>query len=232
LILVLSNVANEAASDLVGRFPRGCASLVTASDLNQSLRASISVGDFPRSELTLGGTQTTAGEIDGVVSTISFFLPQEFFYIAPADREYVCSEVSAFFVFFLSELRCRKLNPPSARRLTGLGLHRLEWMKAAAAHGVPVWPFYVRKGKTVPDGGEARLVRSTIVGQEVFGDGDPERFAGYMRLLSRVFSMPYLSGIFAARGDGDFALAELDSVPDLAVPGSLEAIAAYLGRAG
>ncbi len=230
MILVLSNVANEAASDLVGLFPRGSALLVTASDLNQSLRASISVRDFPRSELTLGGTRMTAGEIEGVVSTISYFLPQEFFYIAPADREYVCSEVSAFFVFFLSELRCRKLNPPSPRRITGLGLHRLEWMKVAAAHGVPVWPFFVRKGKTVLDGGAVRLVRSTIVGEEVFGDGDQERFTSFMRRLSRVFAMPYLSCIFAARGDGDFALAELDSVPDLAVPGSPAAIAAHLGR--
>ena len=87
MILVLSNVANEAASDLVGLFPRGSASLVTASDLNQSLKASISVGAFSSSEVTLGGRRTTAGEIDGVVSTISYFLPQEFYYVAPADRE-------------------------------------------------------------------------------------------------------------------------------------------------
>jgi hypothetical protein len=231
LILVLSNVANEAASDLVGLFPRGCASLVTASDLNQTLRASISVGAFPSSQIMLGGMRTTAAAIDGVVSTISYFLPQEFYYVGPADREYVCSEVSAFFVYFLSELRCRKLNPPSARRLSGLGLHRLEWLKIAASHGVPVWPFVVRKGKTVLDGGELRLVRSTIVGGEVLGDGDQERFAGYLRVLSRAFAMPYLSGVFAARGDGAFSLAELESVPDLSVPGSPEAIAAYFGGA-
>jgi hypothetical protein len=230
LILVLSNVANEAAQELVGMFPRGSASLVTASDLNQSLKASISVGAFSSSGITLGGTGTTAGGIDGAVSTISHFLPQEFYYITPADREYVCAEVSAFFVYFLSELRCRKLNPPSARRISGLGLHRLEWLKIAASHGVPVWPLFVRKGKTIRDEGELRLVRSTIVGKEVFGDGDQGRFSGAMSLLSRVFSMPYLSGVFAAREGDDFALAELDSVPDLSVPGGPEAIAAYFGR--
>ena len=212
-------------------FPRGSASLVTASDLNQSLKASISVGAFSPSEITLGGTRTTAGAIDGVVSTISFFLPQEFYYITPADREYVCAEVSAFFVYFLSQLRCPRLNPPSPRRISGLGLHRLEWLKIAAAHGVPVWPFLVRKGKTAREEGELRLVRSTIVGEEAWGDGDQERFAGYLRVLSRVFAMPYLSGVFAARGDGAFALAELGSVPDLSVPGSREAIAAYFARA-
>ena len=42
--------------------------------------------------------------------------------------------------------------------------------------------------------------------------------------------MPYLSGVFAARGDGAFSLAELESVPDLSVPGSREAIAAYFGK--
>jgi hypothetical protein len=76
-----------------------------------------------------------------------------------------------------------------------------------------------------------RLARSTIVGEEAWGDGDQELFAGYLRILSRAFAMPYLSGVFAARGDGAFSLAELESVPDLSIPGCQEAIVEYFACA-
>jgi hypothetical protein len=231
LILVISNVADEAANELVGMLPSGAASLVTASNLNESFKAAISVGDFSPSGITLGGTRTTAGEIGGVVSAISHFLPQEFYYIEPADREYVCAEVSAFFIYFLSELRCRKLNPPSARRLSGLGMHRFEWLKAAHGCGVPPWPVHLRNGVPVPaeEPRGLRYLRSTIVGDSIVEDRTPDRIAGYMRTLSRAFSMPYLSCVFASPGEGDYFLADLASVPDLSTPGNREAMVRFLG---
>jgi len=230
LILVLSNVANEAAGEMVGMFPRGAASLVTASDLNQTFRAALSVGDFPPSEITLGGTRTTAGEISGVVSTISHFLPQEFYYIEAADREYVCAEVSAFFIYFLSELSCRKVNPPTPKRLSGLGLHRVEWLRVAAGCGVPVWPFAFRNGTPAAETEPGlEYLRSTIVGESLVEKDAPERVGGYMRSLSLALSMPYLSCLFVRPGGGDYHLAELMSVPDVRVPANREAIAAFLG---
>jgi hypothetical protein len=230
LILVISNVANEAADELVGMFPSGAASLVTASNLNQSFKAGISVGDFSPSELTVGGTKTSAGEIGGVISTISYFLPQEFYYIDPADREYVCAEVSAFFIYFLSELRCRKLNPPSARRLSGLGMHRIEWLKIARGCGVPLWPFRLRNGAPLAaeDARGLRCLKSTIVGDDIVGDDSPDTICGYMRGLSRALAMPYLSCLFVSPGGNDYFLAELMSVPDIAIPENREAIVRFL----
>jgi hypothetical protein len=230
LILVISNVANDAANDLVGMFPAGAASLVTASNLNESFRAGVSVGDFPASEIEIGGATIPAGKIAGVVSTVSHFLPQEFYYIEPADREYVCAEVSAFFIYFLSELGCRKLNPPSARRLSGLGMHRIEWTKAARSLGVPPWPVRLRNGAPVAAGDTAGVTfrQSTIVGGRIVGEGSPERIVEYMRILSRAFSMPYLSCVFATPGGDDYFLADLASVPDIATPANREAIVGFL----
>jgi hypothetical protein len=230
LILVISNVANEAATELVGMFPSGAASLVTASNFNRSFKAGISVGDFSPSEITVGGAKTSAGRIRGVVSTIPYFLPQEFYYIEPADREYVCAEMSAFFIYFLSELRCRKLNPPSARRLSGLGMHRVEWAKVARGCGVPVLPFRLKNGTpTAPEGAEGLQYHwCTIIGGDIVGDRAPGLVGGYMRSLSQALAVPYLSCLFVSLRGNDHFLAELMSVPDVTIPENREAIVRFL----
>jgi hypothetical protein len=230
LILVISNVANDAADELVGMFPSGAASLVTASNLVESFKAAVSVGDFPRSGITVGGDPVKAGDITGVITTVSHFLPQEFYYIEPADRNYVCAEVSAFFTYFLSELRCRKLNPPTARRLSGLGMHRIEWLKAARGCGVPVWPLHLRNG--VPAAEECpqglRYLRSTIVGDSIVGERAPDAVGAHMRTLSRAFSMPFLSCLFVSPGDDGYLLADLASVPDISTRENRDAMVRYM----
>ncbi len=232
MILVISNVANDAADELVGMFPSGAASLVTASNFSESFKAAIAVGDFPQSEIKVGGgAPIRTREIAGVITTVSHFLPQEFYYIDPADRDYVCAEVSAFFTYFLSELRCRKLNPPAAKSLSGPGLHRIEWLKVAKGCGVPVWPLHLRNGLPVP--GECprglRYLRSTIVGDSVVEERTPEAVSGHMRALSRAFSMPYLSCLFVSPDEDGFFLADLTSVPDISTRENREAMVRYVG---
>ena len=233
MILVISNVANDAAATLVGMFPAGAASLVTASNFSESFKAAISVGDFSLSEVTLGGARIKAGEIAGVITTVSHFLPQEFYYIEPADREYVCAEVSAFLTYFLSELRCPKLNPPTPRRLSGMGMHRIEWLEAARGRGIPLWPLHLRNGVPVAEASPRELgyVWSTIIGDSVVEERTPPAVAAHMRTLSRAFSMPYLSGLFVSPGATDYFLADLASVPDVSTRENREAMVRYLGRA-
>jgi len=231
LILVISNVANDAAAALVGMFPPGAASLVTASNFSESFRAAISVGDFSRSRITLGGAEIEAGEITGVVTTVSHLLPQEFYYIEPADRDYVCAEVSALLTYFLSELRCPKLNPPTARRLSGIGMHRIEWLKAARGCGIPLWPVRLRNAVPAAEAGSRGLgyLRSTIIGGSIVEERTPDAVAAHMRALSRAFSMPYLSGLFVSPDATDHFLADLASVPDVSTPENREAMVRYLG---
>jgi hypothetical protein len=230
LILVISNLANEAANDLALMLPHGTTTVVTASDFHQSFRAAISVGDFSSSEITLGGARITAGEISGIVSTIPGFLPQEFYYIEPADREYVCAEMTAFLIYFLSELACKKLNPPSPRSLCGLGLNRIEWLTAAAGCGVPIWPVHTKNGVSLPVGDTqgVQQVTTTIIGETVLGGDVPEKIGGYLRALAKTFVLPYLSCAFVSPPGGDYLLADLASVPDVSLPEHRAAMVRFL----
>jgi hypothetical protein len=233
LVLVLSNVANEAADQLVEMFPPGAASLITASNLHVSFKIAVSVGNLAASELTIGGVRISPADVSGVISTIENFFPQEFYYIEPADRAYVCAEVSAFFVYFLTELQCKKLNPPSPRSLSGLGMHRIEWMAAASGLGIPVWPADLKNGIPVEPAAHEQVesLRATIVGDAVVEAVVPEKIRTYLYALSRAFSLPYLCADFIARGDGEYFLDGLASVPDITLPANREAIVAFMKSA-
>ena len=208
--------------------------MVTASDLNQSFRAAVSVGAFTTSRITIGGKTIPAGRIAGVVSTISYFLPQEFYYIEPADRAYVCAEVTAFFIYFLSEIGCPVLNPPTTRAICGLGLHRIGWLRAAHASGVPVWPLRLKNEAAldlVPSEG-LDLARVTLIGERPVEDDAPETLVRHMTALSRLFGAPYLKGLFARRPGGEFRLTELSSVPDISEPAARRAVVRYFENGG
>jgi hypothetical protein len=230
LILIISNAANAAASDLLGMYPSGAASLVTASSFDASFKAGISVSEFAPSEITIGGKRTCAGQVSGVISTIARFMPQEFHSVEPGDREFICAEMGSFFINFLSALGCRKLNPPSARTLSGLGMHRIEWLRSAHGCGVPIWPVRMRNGMPLAgqDTRKMKWFRATIVGDLVVESGIPAMIDAYMRALSRAFSMPYLSCSFVSPAADEFLLADLSSVPDIGAAANREAMVRYL----
>lgn len=230
MILVISNVANESAAALVEAFEPGAASLVTASSIHKSFNAAIALSDFASSALTVGGQALTASHVTGVVATIAYFIPQEFYYIEPPDRDYVCAEVSAFFIYLLSQLQCPKLNPPSSKTLSGLGMHRIEWMKAAHGFGIPVWPAHVKNGEVAAAQDGVRWVRATIIGDSIVEHSTPSRIREHLRVLSRAFGMPYLCGNFASRGADEYLLADLWSVPDITIPANRDTIVQFMNQ--
>ena len=230
MFLVLSNVANEAAQHLVDMFPPGAASLVTASDLHRSFKAAVRLADFSAATLTIEGVKLPVREIRGVVSSIAYFLPQEFYYVEPADRDYVCAETTAFFIYFLSQLDCPKLNPPTTKALCGLGMHRIEWMRAARARGIPLQPVRLQDGRTLYDdaANERPRVRATCIGDAIVEGTVPEVVRDRTRALSRAFSMPYLCAEFTSSGNDAYLLADLWSVPDIRVPVNRDAIVRFM----
>ena len=229
MILVFSHIASEAASELVTQFPGEAAFLITASAFHQTVRAEISVNDFLSTCLRINGQKINVKEITGVVTTIPFFLRQEFYYIDPADRDYVCSEMNSLFIYFLSTLSCRKMNPPSVRTLTGLGLHKIEVLKTVQYLDIPAWPVTLKNGSPVhtSPSSDVEFVRCTLVGNEFTTEEQPETVRRYMKQLSTYFSVPYLSGIFITENQKDYFFSDLVSVPDITPPENQKAIVKY-----
>src|ERR1700744_3943852 len=124
MILVISNIAKKAAASLVELFPPGAAFLLTGSNFFEAFKGGVEVDDFDASTICLGGQNIPVSDITGVISTISNFVPAEFYYVQEADRDYVCAEMNAFFTWFLSQLKCKQINPPSVRAFSGPGLHK------------------------------------------------------------------------------------------------------------
>ncbi len=214
------------------KFPAGTASFLTASEFHRSFKAGISVSDFSASGIVIGQTRIAAAGITGVITTIPCFIPQEFYYIEPADRNYVCAETNAFFIYFLSQLNCRKINPPSMRTLTGLPLHRIEWMRLISRLDIPLWPCELKNGWPVQREMKQDLqyLKATIIGDAVIGDKLPAGIKRTMHLLARFFSLPYLTGHFISPDGTAYFLAELLSIPDISTAAAQRGIVDYFQK--
>ena len=232
MILVISNIANEAAEILVDLFPPGAAALITASNFNRSFKGGICVSEFSSSYIAVNNIKIAATDISGVITTIPHFFPQEFYYIQPGDRDYVCSEMNAFFTYFLSELDCKKLNPPSMRSFAGFNLFKSEWIKTVRALQIPVLPVHLKNGVHQPIENVNMKSRYayTIVDGKIIGDTPPGAISCYMHALQNAFSMPYLQCFFIETDDNEYYLADILSLPDISSTLNREAIADYFTK--
>jgi hypothetical protein len=231
LILIISNIANEAAARLVELFPPGAASLITASSFHQSFRGGFDVNHFGASRININGAELSADEITGVVTTISSFIPEEFYYIEPADRKYVCAEMNAFFIYFLSQLNCKKINPPSVRSFSGPNLNRIEWIKKACAIDIPVWPVRIINSKNInediKDKSKLSMHAYSVIGSQTIGAEPPDLLKKYMADLQQIFGTPFLSCHFISDSPGKYYLAEIITKPDIIPVANREAIVKY-----
>ncbi len=227
MILILSNIANEGAPRLADMFQPGAAHLLTASSFHKQFRGGFDLHHFSASRFKIDGVDVTAGDITGVISTISSFFPEEFYYIEEADRKYVCAEMNAFFIWFLSQLDCRKINPSTAMSFSGDTLHKIEGIKYAKRAGVPVWPVTLVNGRPAhqPDD----LTRSTcsMLGDSVIGMDTPEEIKDHLQALRRVLDVPYLNCSFVADKHGKFHLTDVRLKPDISTMDVREAILNY-----
>ena len=232
LILIISNIANEAAARLVDRFPPGAALLITASSFHQSFRSGLNVNDFSLSRIFINGKEIAASEIAGVITTISSFMPNEFYYIDDADQKYVCAEMNAFFIYFLSQLKCKKINPPTVRSLSGPSLHRIEWIKKVHAAGIPVWPVKMVNSRNVNAGLAENLKPgvksfSALDGRIIGAQVQPGLLKRYAFELQSLFAMPFFSCHFISEMPGQYHLADIIWKPDVSVAANCEAIVNY-----
>lgn len=227
MILIISNIAIDAAPALVDLFPAGAASLVTASDFYQSFRAGISANDFDSSPLSIKGKNITPKDISGVITTVPCFLPVEFYYVQPQDRDYVCAEMNAFFLYFLSELSCEKCNPPDWRMFISGNVHQLEWVKTAIRLEIPVFPFRIKNGYTLPGDvlGDQEKLKCTVIYDQIMNSDCPLEVRQSTRLLARELSLPYLDCYFTINDNKEHFLTCINTVPDISTPENRVAIA-------
>ena len=111
-------------------------------------------------------------DITGVLTRIPCIDEEELLHIAPEDRSYVASEMTAFLLFWLSQLKCPVLNRPTPRCLSGPCWRTESWVQLAAQAGIPVSAVHRQanlKGSN-SDKENGSLATVTVVGDRAFGE--------------------------------------------------------------
>ncbi len=105
------------------------------------------------------------------------FLPVEFYFINAEDRDYVCAETNAFFLYFLYELRDVACNPAGWKSFVGWNVHKIEWVSAATKLHIPLAPYRFKNGFPEPTDKLAPQVplRCTIVYDNIIDESLPFR---------------------------------------------------------
>jgi hypothetical protein len=225
MILVVASRVDPVAHRLIRELPKGSTVLLTCLDLS-SPGWRVSSTEADSSVCVADGLLLEEREINGVLTLLPCVFEQELVYIRPPERRYVAAEMTAFLTFWLSRLRCPKLNAPSAGCLSGPGWRPERWVAAAAEAGLPVKP--VRRGTrpSVPPGGAQRKAVVTVVGEHSLGDEHPE-LRRRARTLASAAGLGLLGVEFEEEGD-EYLFSAASTFPDLAEGGAAHAIWAYL----
>lgn len=204
------------------------------SGLGSGLGSGLEVGLLTPRDLSLAGWRLHADDTDsavcviegrpvaqravtGVLTRLPCVSPRELTHIAAADRPYVAAEMTAFLLFWLSQLRCPVLNRPTASCVAGPLLRPEQWVHLAARAGIPVQPLRRAVGPRIgsapaldPSPGEedstAPAAILTVVGERTFGDADRALHRHALRiaqlahaeLLSVSFSTPEAGAQFVS----------------------------------
>jgi hypothetical protein len=205
LIVVLGSRYDATAQRLVERWAEHDARLLTCEDLSTA-GWHYHLADRSTATAVIGGRKISVDEIQGVLTRLPWVTGQELVSIDPADRGYVAAEMSAFLVFWLSELDCRVLNRPTPGTLNGPCWHREQWMMAARRAGMRVAAERRRLGSdstaVLPKPAAASTV--TVVGARCLGQVENSLLEQSRRLAEAAaveflgvrFSSPYSDAIF------------------------------------
>jgi hypothetical protein len=222
MILVVASRVDPRARRLIRELPKDSTALLTCLDLSSpGWRVSSTAADS--SVCVADGLLLEEREIDGVLTLLPCVFEQELAHIRPPERRYVAAEMTAFLTFWLSRLRCPKLNPPSAGCLSGPGWRPERWVAAAAEAGLPVKP--VRRGTRLsgPPGGAQCKAAVTVVGEHYLGDERPE-LRSRARTLASAAGLELLGVEFEEEEGGEYLFSAASTFPDLSGDGAADAI--------
>jgi hypothetical protein len=223
MILVVASQVDPVAYRLIRELPKGSIALLTCLDLSLSGWC-VSSTDVESSVCIASGQLLEEREIEGVLTLLPCVFERELVHINPGERGYVAAEMTAFLTFWLSRLRCPKLNAPSGGCLSGPGWRPEQWVAAAAEAGLPVKS--IRRGTRPAEQGEPpRKAVVTIVGEHYLGHQCPE-LQRWARTLASAAGLGLLAVEFE-EGSGDYLFSAASPFPDLAESGAADAIWAH-----
>jgi hypothetical protein len=172
VIIIVANRWDQTPRSIASHWSPHNVGILTARDLslagwNQDLRFTDDAAGVIERKLV------SQKEISGVLTRLPCVYDVELTDIVPQDRGYVAAEMTAFLLFWLSQLTCPVLNRPTPTNLSGPHWRREKWVRVAAQAGIPVQP--VRRHAALTGGrkeDDTLLTTSTltVVGDRVFGE--------------------------------------------------------------
>ncbi len=226
MILIITNIIDENAPSLLKKFPKGEAVMLTSRVLSDTL-LNVNVNDFYNLRIKIDGNELCVKDITGVVTLIPSIMPQELIHINEKDRDYVCSEMNAFLIYFLSELKCLKVNKPSCNCLSGFNHDMIYWSHMAESLKIPVFPYKLKDNHLTISyfNKNCKTIRMAAVGRVI--NNDENECSKYFTALKSKIDVPCLSADFITEDDKHYHLAGVSTLPDIRVPSIQDAIVNY-----
>jgi hypothetical protein len=230
MLLIVAHRGDIHAAALARRWRTHDAHLLSCEDLSTAGWCH-SLEHPGASTAVVGGRVISVSKIAGVVTLLPCVMPEQLAHIVPADRTYVAAEMTAFLVWWLSELTCPVLNRPCPGCLMGPNWGPQQWVHAAARAGIPVRPVHRRvvlSADPAPEHTEGAPTTVTVIGGRCLGQAD-RILALHARRLAVVAGVD----MFAAHFDGPDASARLlgaDLRPDISSPAAADAILGAFDR--
>jgi len=135
MIAVLASAWDSEAQSVVAAWSRHDAALLSARDLTTA-GWEFHSADPAAGVAVLDGRRVPVAKLQAVLTRRPAVLAEELTSLTTSDRSYAAAEINAFLVAWLTSLRCKVVNRPTATSLCGPAWDAIHWRSAAAAAGV------------------------------------------------------------------------------------------------
>ena len=231
MLVVVGSRHDPGACAIVQQWKRWGAALLSCEDLSAS-GWRYSPSDRAASRAVVSGQIVSDIAIRGVLVRRPWVLQQELTHIAPADREFVAAEMSAFLLAWLSQLPCRVLNRPRGTSLCGPNWWPQQWAHMAADVGCQVEPVRWQVPANARAKGKERSypalqsVEAVVVGDRCLGEVSDDQAADAMKLAGAAGVA--LLAVWFAPANGRSRFIAANAMPDLKDSRVSDAVREYL----